>query len=370
MKEERRNYTGKVIVVVGGQFGDEGKGAVSAHLTRLYNAPLVVKAGVGPNAEHGIFVNIDKEQKYLKVNQLPLGWILSPKTQIRIGRNVALNPNKLLYEIGKYGLLNRVKVDSMCPIITHEHIQNESTSKRFARSIGSTCSGSGYCHSDHILRTGQVARDIPKLQGFLTDVALEANKFASEETVIIESSQGWGLNLSSIFYPNCTSKDVTSAAALADVGINPFYLKDVILCIKTMPTREGSGSFGSSEELSLTNIKNKNLVELSSIEGKIRRKAESIDFEMLARASEENGATQIALTFCEHYDPKMNSVKNIKQITKKTWKLIEKVQEVTNVPVTILNTGKPCDCFIYLPDSSVNLSSVHQEIFFQNFESI
>lgn len=58
-------------------------------------------------------------------------------------------------------------------------------------------------------------------------------------------------------------KDVTSAGALADVGANPFYLKDVVLCVKTMPSREGQGSMGSSVEITTEQIKNRGLEEIS-----------------------------------------------------------------------------------------------------------
>ncbi|MDP3918163.1 MAG: adenylosuccinate synthetase [Candidatus Woesebacteria bacterium] len=364
MKEIRKEYQGNIVAVVGGQYGDEAKGAVSSHLARLHNAPLVVKAGVGPNAEHGIFVQVEGKEHYLRVNQLPLGWILSPNAQIRVGRNVAVDPDKLLHEIGKYRLKDRVKIDSMCPIVSLEHVAAENTSKRFVEGIGSTLSGSGFARSAHILRTATLARDLDILHPFLTNVADEINRTAPTDTVIIEDSQGWGLNLSSIDYPNCTSKDVTSAGALADVGANPFYLKDVVLCVKTMPSREGQGSMGSSVEITTEQIKNRGLEEISSIKGKLRRKAESIDFEMLANACMENGATQIALTFCEHYDPKIDGVKNIDGVTKKIRKLIDQVEEKTNVPVTILNTGKPFDNFVYLPDKSVNLSSAGEEINF------
>lgn len=367
MQERRRTYEGNVAVVVGGQWGDEGKGAVSAHLARLLRAPLVVKAGVGPNAEHGIFAEIDGKEHYLKINQLPLGWILSPNAQIRVGRNVAVDPYKLLDEIGKYRLGDRVKIDRMCPIVTPDHIRAETSSKRFTETIGSTLSGSGFARADHILRKATLAKDVDFLQPFLTNVASEVNRYAPTETVILENSQGWGLNLSSIDYPNCTSKDVTSSGALADAGVNPFYLKDVVLCIKTMPTREGSGAMGSSRELTPQEIREQELIELSSIGGKIRRKAESIDFEMLAQASQENGATQIALTFCEHFDPEINGAKQIDQVTEKIWRLIAQIERTINVPVTILNTGKRFDNFIYLPDSKVNMSEAGVEIDFRSF---
>lgn len=366
MNTERKNYQGNAKWVGGAQFGDEGKGIVSAHLARLFQAKIVAKTGVGPNAEHGLF--LENEKTYLKVNQLPLGWILNPKTQIRIGRNVAIDPVKLKKEMDLYKLNGRVKIDPNCPIITTEHICKETESKRMRSEIGSTMSGSGYAHADHILRIGPVARDIDFLSPLLIDVAEELNRVSQTETVILESSQGYGLSLSTEFYPNTTSKNVTSTAAMDDAGLNPFRLSDVFLVVKTMPTREGGGSMGKVGELSSEEIKKRSLTEISSIEGKIRRKAGSIDFEMLKTASEVNGATQIVLTFCEQFDPEIKNATKINQVTKKVWELIEKVQKITDVPVTILNTGKPYYSFIYLPDTNVNLSSVRQEIDFSSLK--
>ena len=359
MQTERKMYQGNAKWVGGAQFGDEGKGIVSAHLARLFQAKIVAKTGVGPNAEHGFF--LEDETTYLKVNQLPLGWILNPQTQIRIGRNVAIDPDKLQKEMKLYKLDGRVKIDPNCPIITAEHIRQETESKRMRSELGSTMSGSGYAHADHILRVGPVARDIDSLSPLLVDVSEELNRISQTETVILESSQGYGLSLSTEYYPNTTSKNVTSSAAMDDTGLNPFRLSDVFLVVKTMPTREGGGSMGQVNELSLEEIKRRNLTEISSIEGKIRRKAHSIDFEMLKTASEVNGATQIVLTFCEQYDPELRNATKRGQVTKKVWALIEKIQETTDVPVTILNTGKPYYSFIYLPDSNIDMSAVRQE---------
>jgi len=355
MEIERKTYEGQAKWIGGAQFGDEGKGVASAVLTNIYDAKLIVRTGVGPNAEHGLF--LEDETTYLKVNQLPLGWILNSQTQIRIGRNVAIDPVKLQTEIEQYRLDGRVKIDPNCPIITPEHIRKEAESKRMRDGIGSTMSGSGYAHADHILRIGPVARDIDFLSPLLIDVSEEVNRISQTDVVILESSQGYGLSLSTEYYPNTTSKNVTSTSAMDDAGLNPFRLSDVFLVVKTMPTREGGGSMGRVNELSTDEIKRRNLTEISSIGGKIRRKAESIDFEMLKTASEVNGATQIVLTFCDQYDPEVRNITKKDHITKKVWELIDRIEKTTDVPVTLINTGKPFYSFIDLLDRKKELSS-------------
>lgn len=346
-------------IIVGSQWGDEGKGLISAYLSARDKAKLVCRAGVGPNAEHGIFLT--EQGPYLKVNQLPLGWMFDSDSQIRIGSGVAVNPELLFQEIKNFNLQERVKVDYRCPIITPEHIEAERKSKGM-NNIGSTFSGSGFCRADHALRIAKHAEDILELKPFLTDVAIEINKTAAEDVVTVESSQGTFLSLSvSPDYPNVTSDNVTAMAAADDVLLNWRKLKEVIMVVKTLPTREGSGSLGS-KELSEKEMISRGLVERSSIGGVIRRKGEEINWEMLSYAAEINGATQIALTFCEHYDPLVKNIRNTAGITDRIWKLIEKIENETKVPVTLLNTGKPYSSIIDLKKNGVDWGQIEENL--------
>jgi len=344
--------------IIGGQWGDEAKGLISSYITFRDKAKLVCKGGIGPNAEHGIFTS---DNSYLKVNQLPLGWLFNPDTQIRIGSGVALDTIKFFYECEKYKLFDRVKVDYRCPILTQEHIDAERNSKHI-NSISSTFSGSGFCRADFVNRKAKQARDIPELKNYITDVGLEINEVAKDNIIVIESSQGTFLSLAiSSDYPNTTSDNVTTCAVADDVLLNWRYIKDVILAVKTMPTREGIGSMGS-RELSLDEIKDKGLVEISSIGGVIRRKSESINFELLKYAVMINGATQIALTFCEHFDPEIKNIKNIADISCKLWELIHKIEDTVNLPVTILNTGKHYSSIVDLTGERINWKEIENNL--------
>lgn len=344
-------------IIVGSQWGDEGKGLISAYFAKRENAKYTCRAGTGPNAEHGVFLH--DEQTYLKTNQLPLGWMFNPNTEIRIGSGVAVDPVKLFAEIEKYHLHGRVKVDFRSPIVTQEHIRAEETSSAM-KSIGSTFSGTGLARADFVLRKAKQARDIPELKDMLTDTSKDINGACKHgENVIIESSQGTFLSLAlSPDYPNVTSDNVTAMAAADDVLLNWKYLKEVILVVKALPTREGNGSMGAVAEMSVTDMKAQGMAEISSIGGAVRRKAVSLDWDMLKDAVEVNGATQIALTFLDHYDSDMNNVTDKGSITKKTWSFIHEVETATGVPVTVLNTGKAFDRLIDLtrPTATVSIS--------------
>jgi len=346
-------------IIVGAQWGDEGKGLISAYVSAREQAALVCRSGVGPNAEHGIFLTEDGP--YLRVNQLPLGWMLNPGSMIRIGSGVAVNPQILLQEMERFGLQDRVKVDYRCPIITREHIEAERTSKGM-KNIGSTFSGSGFCRADFILRKALQANDIPELKPFLTDIGQEINQVANDQVVIVESSQGTYLSLAvSPDYPNVTSDNTTTMAAADDALLNWKNIREVILAVKSMPTREGAGSLGT-EELQKEEMIARGVVEYSSIGGAIRRKGSGINWEMLAYAAEINGATQIALTFCEHYDPRVKNVTEVDGVTDKVWQLIERVKAETGVPVTILNTGKPYCSIVDLTGMRVDWDKIAENL--------
>lgn len=328
-------------IIIGGAWGDEGKGLISAYINVRENASYVARAGTGPNAEHGLF--LEDEETYLKTNQLPLGWIFNPETKILIGSGVAVNPAWLHNEIDRYKLHGRVFVDYRCPIITAEHIAQERRSKGM-KAIGSTMSGTGQCRKDFVACLAKQAKDMASLSGMLTDVSADINKACETGVNVVESSQGTFLSLAfSPDYPNVTSDNVTAMAAADDVLLSWKNIRDVLLVVKAMPSREGNkyseGDMGSGRELSEQEIIDRGLVEISSIEGKIRRKAE-FDFDMLKQAVEVNGATQIALTFLEHVFPEVKNAKTWGHITSEARLFIEKVEKVAGVPVTILNTGK------------------------------
>jgi adenylosuccinate synthase len=303
------------------------------------------------------------EKTYLKTNQLPLGWMFSKDVQIRIGSGVAVNPDWLLREMRKYGLQERVKVDFRCPIITQEHMDKELNSKAMSK-IGSTFSGTGYCRSDFILRRAKQARHIDELAPYLTDLSAEINQAAATQNIVVESSQGTFLSLAiSEDYPNTTSDNVTTAAAIDDVLLNWRKVAGVVLVVKALPSREGAGSMGA-EELSEQEIIKSNLEEISSIGGAIRRKARGINWDLLKYAVEVNGATEIALTFCDHYDPDVTNITEYRFLPGKIKDLIGRVEAETNLPVTLLNTGKSYNSIVDLTDRQIDWDMVEKNLHF------
>jgi adenylosuccinate synthase len=323
------------LVVVDALWGDSGKGKVAAFLSRRERASLCVRAGIGTNAGHSVYL---ADVETVRTRQLPLGFI-SPGTAVAIGSGVAVDPRIFRHEVDEYDLEGRVQVDYRCPIITEQHIQRERESQHLAETVGSTKSGSGMAHADFVLRQASQAKDIPELQPYLADVALLANEQAQAGTIVIECSQGTYLSLAlSPDYPYVTSGNCTVAAAMDDVGLNWRNMRGAIMVVKAVPSRVGAGPLPG--EIDADEIKRRGIAEYGVVTGRLRRKAEEIPWDMLRYASMLNGPTEIALTFCDHYDPDVTGATGPSQLTARVRELIAKVEQATGAPVTIVETGK------------------------------
>lgn len=323
-------------IIVDALWGDSGKGKTCAHLAVKHDVNLAVRAGVGTNA--GASVTLDDET-LIKARQLPTGWI-NPGTRVAVGSGVLVDPTVLADEISRFDLEGRAFVDGRCAIITPEHIAAEQADAHLAQTVGSTCTGNGQARADFILRRAQQARDLPELAPYVRDIAREVNAVAAadDQTVIIEGSQGTLLSLAfSNDYPFTTSDNCTTAAAIDDVGLNWRHVSEVIMVVKAMPTRVGEGPL--PYEISQAEAASRGIAEYGVVTGRPRRKADRLDFELLEYAAMLNGPTQIALTFCDHYDPAMRGARETDPITDRVKLLIADVEAATGAPVTMLDTG-------------------------------
>ena len=323
-------------LVVDAFWGDSGKGKIAAFAALKQEAAFCVRAGIGTNAGHSIYFEDGSE---IRTHQLCCGW-LYPRTQLRIGSGVALDPEIFLREINSYRLADRARVDLRCPVIAPHHRAREARDTHLAGKVGSVCSGSGAARADFVMRRARQARDIPELKDYLTDVPREINTACTEgRAVVIESSQGTHLSLAlTRDYPCCTSDNCTAVAAADDAGLNWQHIKDVILVVKAIPSRVGAGPLPF--EISEAEQDRRGIVEYGVTTGRRRRKARRISWRRLEEAVMLNGPTQIALTFCDHLDPDVRGARTRDALTDPVLKLIHDVEAHSGVPVTIAETGK------------------------------
>ena len=319
-------------IIVDAFWGDAGKGKFCAYLTIENMVKLVVRAGTGTNAGHSFYIN----DKFVKCRMIPLGAAVSEAKAI-ISSGVAVDPNIFLDEVKELDARGRVFIDWRCPIIEQKHIEKE-LSDSMMRKIDSTKSGTGSARADFIMRIGRQAKDIDYLSNYLIDGISVINETAKKETIIIEGSQATFLSLyASDRYPFVTSDNCTTSAFIDDAGLNWQLIERVILLVKCLPTCVGFGPL--PYELSSKQIAELNLQEKGVNTGREKRRSSQIDWERLKYSVLINGPTEIALTFCDQYDPSIAGARKQNRITSQVIRLINKVENITRIPVTYLSTG-------------------------------
>jgi len=318
-------------VVVCGFFGDTGKGKIVSYLALKDKVDITVRAGVGPNAGHTV---VYRGRTY-KMRMLPSAFVYE-KCRLLIGPGVLVNPEVLLKEVELTDSWDRIGVDPQCAIIEPRHIEADRRG-HLASEIKTTGTGTGPCNAERALRKVKLARDIPELERFLTDVPLEVNQAIDrDETVIIEGTQGTFLSLFHGTYPYCTSKDVTASAACSDVGVGPKKVDEVLLVLKAFTTRVGGGPLPG--EISWEEAQKRGWAEIAAVTGR-RRRAAPFNFELAKRAVMLNSATQAAVTKMDVLFPECKGAKSYDDLPEEAKLFIEKIEREISVPVTLIGTG-------------------------------
>ena len=318
-------------VVVGGFFGDEGKGKIISYLAIKDNPKIIVRGGAGPNAGHTIR---DGDKTY-KVRMLPSGF-LNKTAKVMIGPGVVINPSVLLKEIQDFDASGRAFIDKHCGIIEESHLLRDSKGE-LKEKIGSTGSGTGPANADRAMRILKLAKDIDSLTSLIVDVPAEINSALSlNQNVLVEGTQGTFLSLWHGTYPFVTSKDVTASGICADVGLGPKKVDEVIVVFKAYVTRVGTGPL--AKELSLEEAEKKGWSEFGTVTGRQRRAAD-FDFDLARRAIMLNSATQISITKLDVLFPNCAGKTSFEELSNDAKSFIKNIEEKLNTPVTIIGTG-------------------------------
>ena len=279
------------IVLLGAQWGDEGKGKATDILGDRVD--YVVRYQGGNNAGHTVVIG---DQKYA-LHLLPSG-ILSPNVIPVIGNGVVIDPAVLLEEIkglNERGIdTSKLVISSNAHLITPYHRTIDKVSERFLgkAKIGTTGRGIGPAYADKISRIGIRVQDLfdqsileKKIEGalrdknqvltkvfnrkdmevgeileeylgyaeilrpYMADTALLLNQaLENGKTVLLEGSQGTLLDVDHGTYPFVTSSNPTAGGACTGSGIGPTKIERVIGIVKAYTTRVGSGPFPTELE--------------------------------------------------------------------------------------------------------------------------
>jgi adenylosuccinate synthase len=342
-----REYLRLCDVIVGGQFGSEGKGQVVGYLAKEYD--YLVRVG-GPNAGHSVYA----EPKAYKYHHLPSGTRHSD-AKLLIGAGAVINVPRILEEIANCQVdKDRLFIDPQAMVIEDADLEAE---RDLVNWIGSTGQGVGSATARRIMgRAGKnrrLARDVADLKPFTTRVVREIldDAFRQRASVLLEGTQGTGLSLYHGTYPWVTSRDTTAAGCLAEAGIAPARVRKVIMVTRTYPIRvqnppvRGRSSGPLSHELSWEEIASRSHIPLSELRRtekttttKRRRRIGEFDWELLRSSAALNGPTDVALTFVDYHTIKNRQAERFDQLDEDTIQFIEEVERVAGAPVSLIAT--------------------------------
>lgn len=334
-------------VVVGGQYGSEGKGKVSAFIAKQENIDICVRCG-GPNSGHSF---VDENGKNVVLRQLPTGFV-NAHTRLVIPAGALVDPVILRQEIESLGLSpDRVGIDRKCFIIEEKDREKEQ-SLGLRERLSSTLCGVGSAQSRRVLRgeDAQLARDLtreyPWMSEYFTDVGDEVNAALDrEEKVLIEGTQGFGLSLyHSDYYPKTTSRDTTAAGFLSEVGVSPRLVTEIVVVFRTFPIRVAGAQAGPlREEITWQQIQRESgyphpIEERTSVTNKIRRVAR-FDWDLARRAIEVNRPTRIAINGLDYLNALNRGVHKWGDLTDEARTFVDRLSHIGPTTSEFLGTG-------------------------------
>lgn len=316
-----------ISIVVGGQYGSEGKGKVAHYLARERGAASAVRVG-GPNSGHTVYD--DAGHKFI-FRHLPTAAVL-PNVLCVLAAGSYIDVDRLLYEVALIGLdPKRLKVDRNAVLISEQHRVDEHFVGLRA-GIGSTLTGTGAAVLDRVGRVKPIrfAREEPALARFVCDTKeLLRSQLDQGATVVIEGTQGYGLSLlHTPHYPFATSRDTTAAGFLSEVGLSPLDVDEVVLVIRAFPIRVPGNSGPIADECTWSDVTNAAgapipLGEMTSVTQSLRRVAR-FSAPIVCAAIAANRPTCIVLNHADYWD---YDVRNTRVLSNRTRQMIAELEK-------------------------------------------
>ena len=330
---------GKSIIILGAQWGDEGKGKVVDLL--MDHAAVVTRFQGGHNAGHTLVINGEKTILRL----IPSG-ILHPTVLCMIGNGVVLSPTALLQEIGELerknvNVIDRLRISEACTLILPYHVALDQAREKAKgkAAIGTTGRGIGPAYEDKVARRAlrfgdlfdekrfsakleevleyhnfilqnyhhqdpidfnQVRDDAlalaPQLRPMRADIsALLAQHRSRGSNIIFEGAQGTLLDVDHGTYPFVTSSNTVAGAASIGSGFGPRYFDYVLGIMKAYTTRVGAGPFPTELQHDIGQRLAKRGNEFGSVTGRPRR-CGWLDLVILRRSIQLNSFSGLCVT--------------------------------------------------------------------------
>jgi adenylosuccinate synthase len=330
-------------ILVGAQWGDEGKGKIIDVLTE--QADVVVRSQGGANAGHTVRVGV---KEYI-LHLIPSGILRRGKVCL-IGNGVVINPTSLVGELDglkqkKVNVKGRLYISDKAHLVMPYHCELEACAERIKgkNKIGTTLRGIGPAYGDKIARTGLRMADLvdtKKLESLLRSRVREANRLikafggktvsfkavyeeyskaarrlkpfvanttkmlhdalAANKEVLFEGAQGTYLDIDQGTYPFVTSSNTTSGGACTGSGMPPNKVDHVLGVIKAYTTRVGGGPFPTEDD-DIGDMLHNMGREFGATTGRPRR-CGWFDAVATRQAAQVNGIDQLAITNIDGLD--------------------------------------------------------------------
>lgn len=339
-----------VDVLVGGQYGSEGKGNIAHYLAPEYD--VLVRVG-GPNAGHKVYRSGADPYTF---RQLPSGFLGNRDATLVIGAGAVIGLDTLLKEVMELSVdYDKLIIDPQAMII--ELSDRKWEEKILKGAIGSTAQGIGRATARKILnRTPntdvRLARDIPQLKHYVRDtIEFFAQCLSRGKKILLEGTQGTTLSLHHGFYPHVTSRVTTAPACMAESGLAARHVRRVVMVCRTYPIRVGDSVDGKtsgfmSQQISFNDIAVRSGIPISELEStevgsvshRPRRVAE-FDWAQFRRSMLLNGPTDICLTFADYFGIDNRKAYRYEQLNEDTLRFIEEMEKVGGVPVSMISTA-------------------------------
>lgn len=329
----------KNIVVLGTQWGDEGKGKIVDILTQQVAA--VVRYQGGHNAGHTLVIDGQK----IVLRLMPSG-ILHEGVRCFIGNGVVLSPKAFLEEMQELEnrgvpVSTRLSISAACNILLPYHILIDQAREKASgdNKIGTTGRGIGPCYEDKVARRGIRMMDLlhpeklktklklladfhrfqlthyfgleaapdetvyddlmkssEKILPMMCDVTSELAKLNKEnKSILFEGAQGTFLDVDLGMYPFVTSSNTTAGAVSTGTGFGPRYLDEILGVAKAYITRVGAGPFPTELKEAIGRLIADRGKEFGSVTGRPRR-CGWFDAVLMRRSVQMNSLSGIALT--------------------------------------------------------------------------
>jgi adenylosuccinate synthase len=334
----------KSVVVVGAQWGDEGKGKVVDYLAGSFD--YIVRVAGGHNAGHTVIIGKDR----FVLQLIPCG-ILRPQRHAIIGTGVVVDPAALVAEIetlakGGIDVKGRLHISNRAHLIFpyHRELDKAAETARGSNAIGTTSRGIGPAYEDKMARRGLRVADLldpalfrekaarvvaeknriaqgaygaqvdfsgeveatlalgEKIKSFICDTAELTNRALDEgKSVLFEGAQGTMLDIDHGTYPFVTSSSATSGGATTGVGVPPTKIQHVLGVSKAYTTRVGGGPFPTEmPDLEAKEVRERGK-EFGAVTGRPRR-CGWLDLAELRYAKMINGIDSLVVTKLDVFD--------------------------------------------------------------------